>query len=1066
MDSRGQAAADAAAPPSFWQADEHMETAAHGARWTGRPLRLHEEGAEPGFSNPLYSSPSLLPTPQREGFQQQANPIWSPSVPGSPDYDAPPVHSLAAPAPAAGLARSAALHQQVELDFGATIEELMMGQLDSAAAVRDLAAICMTRATELREQARSQQHRGNRYIHLRSLADSLEAEAATWQLMLHLYGNKAMDYPGGNGGLRLTDCGGKASVRQRVADIVGQDEALNRVARVVTWLEDLAGAALDREEAASVRDGRFRSRFAAQDGVWKETRSRLDQERMLAQSAPAGRRRTADDSLVTELDPDAPTRQQRSLAEDNVKDEERLLKALWRLLRAGRLSQARQLCRDVGQPWRAASFGGAGSTGPVPLGQAAEETDGCSEEEQAEDIAAEVDAGDGVLRMLWRWSCYQISEQSAAAMEATGARCSKCLGVDSVLGQDSPGGEVSLELLMTASSSEGGAIVREGLSAAQPKGWPLPRLVDQLPTSFEEVFGLVERSHSEGNKTPTELQQRAVQMDLILGEGHFTHLLKELLLGWVAMGSQPQPEGPPAEAPSEGIPPGVLRFAAHVGIALCALDLVPPAWDDQARGRFHVIQESMNLLLQMYLMHLIHSGMHMLVPLYSCHLRRDVRHQVYAALLDLLTRAHDPDACNDAFARGVLWFGRWFAKGQGDVDALEMRIIAGQFAEQSRWVTRNGPLYRAEATRWLCFSPDTADLAYTHANQLLREFALGGPGCWVAAEQLLAVLQTSLDVQAGLRKDPEEWMRDNGATEADALQMQEIRCWQSYFANARAYSDWSTLYERLIAQRSVQPSASDVGLVRSKGVELLDSLLTFVREARLEVVALGQEFEQLQEPQTFSVIAALAEEPSARSAPVLAGEAYPGLPADGAGQYAEVLQTALSAALASSGRPELQNVHAEVQAVRDEASTSGDLLRITVVSTSSEMQDVAQLLALAFKGALPSAEPSGAQRATPGPLVVVNMEGAVVIQAMLCRALCYPSILLRCAELRQALVELGESESVGADVVALVAGGDGSTGFRGLADYFAQAQLQQLLEAERRTGLAALRAREAASGQQ
>ena len=42
---------------------------------------------------------------------------------------------------------------------------------------------------------------------------------------------------------------------------------------------------------------------------------------------------------------------------------------LFRLLRCGRLQDARQLCHRVGQPWRAASLGSAGGLGLTPLGK-------------------------------------------------------------------------------------------------------------------------------------------------------------------------------------------------------------------------------------------------------------------------------------------------------------------------------------------------------------------------------------------------------------------------------------------------------------------------------------------------------------------------------------------------------------------------------------------------------------------------------------------------------------------------------------------------------------------------
>ena len=57
------------------------------------------------------------------------------------------------------------------------------------------------------------------------------------------------------------------------------------------------------------------------------------------------------------------------------------------------------------------------------------------------------------------------------------------------------------------------------------------------------------------------------------------------------------------------------------------------------------MQDSVNALLQLYLMHLIDAGQHALLPLYTCHLRGDVRHEArsFALLLSQLglsSRAH------------------------------------------------------------------------------------------------------------------------------------------------------------------------------------------------------------------------------------------------------------------------------------------------------------------------------------------------------------------------------------------------------------------------------------------
>uniref|UniRef100_A0A4W5KF70 Nuclear pore complex protein n=1 Tax=Hucho hucho TaxID=62062 RepID=A0A4W5KF70_9TELE len=62
--------------------------------------------------------------------------------------------------------------------------------------------------------------------------------------------------------------------------------------------------------------------------------------------------------LVTELDPDAPIRQRRPLADLDREDDARLLKYLFTLLRAGMTDEAQRLCKRCGQAWRAATLEG------------------------------------------------------------------------------------------------------------------------------------------------------------------------------------------------------------------------------------------------------------------------------------------------------------------------------------------------------------------------------------------------------------------------------------------------------------------------------------------------------------------------------------------------------------------------------------------------------------------------------------------------------------------------------------------------------------------------------------
>lgn len=67
-------------------------------------------------------------------------------------------------------------------------------------------------------------------------------------------------------------------------------------------------------------------------------------------------RATAD--VITELDPDAPIRQNKLLHEQDVEDEQRFYRCVFELVRAGRLIEAQKLAMDQGHFLLAAGMEG------------------------------------------------------------------------------------------------------------------------------------------------------------------------------------------------------------------------------------------------------------------------------------------------------------------------------------------------------------------------------------------------------------------------------------------------------------------------------------------------------------------------------------------------------------------------------------------------------------------------------------------------------------------------------------------------------------------------------------
>ncbi len=67
---------------------------------------------------------------------------------------------------------------------------------------------------------------------------------------------------------------------------------------------------------------------------------------------------SAHSQLPAHLDPDAPVREGRQLADTDREQEERLMRSLLQLVRAGLVDEAQKLCRQMQHSWRAATMCG------------------------------------------------------------------------------------------------------------------------------------------------------------------------------------------------------------------------------------------------------------------------------------------------------------------------------------------------------------------------------------------------------------------------------------------------------------------------------------------------------------------------------------------------------------------------------------------------------------------------------------------------------------------------------------------------------------------------------------
>ncbi|KAM8884508.1 nuclear pore complex protein Nup107 isoform 1-T1 [Synchiropus picturatus] len=168
----------------------------------------------------------------------------------------------------------------------------------------------------------------------------LQQERNTWRLVSSLYRDRVQSALEDD---MMTDMiVPSESEKVVVEQLFQRDSVIRQSQMVVDWLESIA-----KDQIGDFSDN---IEYYAKNVCWENTLHALK----LRRKSSAG----LTIPLVTELDPDAPFRQQRPLADLDKEDDARLLKNLFTLIRAGMTEEAQRLCKRCGQAWRAATLEG------------------------------------------------------------------------------------------------------------------------------------------------------------------------------------------------------------------------------------------------------------------------------------------------------------------------------------------------------------------------------------------------------------------------------------------------------------------------------------------------------------------------------------------------------------------------------------------------------------------------------------------------------------------------------------------------------------------------------------
>ncbi|XP_061663984.1 nuclear pore complex protein Nup107 isoform X2 [Syngnathoides biaculeatus] len=168
----------------------------------------------------------------------------------------------------------------------------------------------------------------------------LQQETNSWRLVSSLYRDRVQ--------LALEDemivdaAIPSESEKMVVKQLFQHDAVVRQSQLVVDWLESIA-----KDQMGDFSDN---IEYYAKNVCWENT---LHSLKLRSKST-----NVFTVPLVTELDPDAPLRQQRPLVDLDREDDVRLLKNLFTLIRAGMTEEAQRLCTRCGQAWRAATLEG------------------------------------------------------------------------------------------------------------------------------------------------------------------------------------------------------------------------------------------------------------------------------------------------------------------------------------------------------------------------------------------------------------------------------------------------------------------------------------------------------------------------------------------------------------------------------------------------------------------------------------------------------------------------------------------------------------------------------------
>ncbi|TKS90472.1 Nuclear pore complex protein [Collichthys lucidus] len=548
----------------------------------------------------------------------------------------------------------------------------------------------------------------------------LQQENCTWRLITSLYRDRvqlAMEDD------LMTDMVVPSESEKVVVEQLFQRDAVIRQSQlVVDWLESIA-----KDQIGDFSDN---IEYYAKNVCWENTLHALKLRRKSGTAFTV--------PLVTELDPDAPLRQQRPLADLDREDDARLLKNLFTLIRAGMTEEAQRLCKRCGQAWRAATLEG------WKLYHDPNMTSGSIELQPVEG---------NPQRGIWKACCWRMAEEEQLNRYERAIYAGLSGNLKPLLAVcESWEDCVWAHFRVMVDSLVEKDLMSSGMAHQEVE--TLPREYLEANWTMEKVFEELQASETKRVLEETREHYHVIQKFVILGD--LDGLLEEFS-DWLAA--------------SKPLPSHLLRFMSHLVLFFRSLGLA-------------LKDEVCVDVLKAYVSLLIRDQQTDLVASYVSQLPAELATAQYAAFLETVTQPELRPHCLQLATEAGL-----------DVAAITKLVVENvrerdetEFTHHSQALetaTTKDDLRKIDVIDWLLFDPAHRAESLKQSNAIMRKFL---------------ALQKHDAAKAVFSKVPEDSMREiycqwaglgQTATPAeDENAIREHLCIRAYLEAHEAFTDW------------------------------------------------------------------------------------------------------------------------------------------------------------------------------------------------------------------------------------------------------------------------------------